>query len=223
MLLVERIEFALLVGIHERVLMEKGARDGRRPMRIIKDPSNDGLLPRSGFVQQIVQADAHTARRLSQALGNQRRQTTTKKADNEKPSHLCPFCKEEVKEAAIKCKHCNSSLPSKPRHGGTCPFCAERINSEAVKCRYCKSILLPFGASGEDYSSVSIKRLGSLPPIWESPFSQQRCIVRTYCESGKMHSIRCCATPDGQMKCGDPIQVGTCSEGGKYEMGYHEI
>ena len=32
--------------------LEKGARDGRRPMRIIEDCSDGGRLPRSGFVQQ---------------------------------------------------------------------------------------------------------------------------------------------------------------------------
>lgn len=155
-------------------------------------------------------------------LGNQRRQTVTKKADNEEPLHICPFCKEEVKEAAIKCKHCDSTLPSKPKHGGTCPFCAERINPEAVKCKHCKSILLPFGASDEEYPAISVKRRGSLPPIMQTTFSRQHCIVRTYCEDGTMYSIRCCATPDGLMKCGDPTPVGTCSEGGKYEMGYYE-
>ena len=37
---------------------KKGARDGRRPMRIIEDSLDDGFLPRSGFVQQLNPADA---------------------------------------------------------------------------------------------------------------------------------------------------------------------
>lgn len=29
-------------------------------------------------------------------------------------SKICPFCKEEVKKEAIKCKHCGEFFPSKP-------------------------------------------------------------------------------------------------------------
>jgi Double zinc ribbon len=55
---------------------------------------------------------------------------------------LCPFCKEEIKSDAVKCKHCGSRVtPERPAHGGICPYCKEEINPEATKCKHCKSTL----------------------------------------------------------------------------------
>jgi TM2 domain-containing membrane protein YozV len=34
---------------------------------------------------------------------------------------LCPFCKEEIKDEAIKCKHCGSMLVGEPSVAGTVP------------------------------------------------------------------------------------------------------
>ncbi|MGY0613666.1 double zinc ribbon domain-containing protein [Vibrio sp. FJH11] len=54
----------------------------------------------------------------------------------------CPFCKEEIKDGAIKCKHCGSKLASPgPDHKGTCPYCKESIKVDAIKCKHCKSNL----------------------------------------------------------------------------------
>jgi hypothetical protein len=57
-----------------------------------------------------------------------------------KPStRQCPFCKEDIKADAIRCKHCQATIPiEKPRHGGTCPFCKEKIHKEAIRCMHCK-------------------------------------------------------------------------------------
>src|SRR5262249_28450702 len=56
----------------------------------------------------------------------------------------CPFCKEDVKVDAIRCKHCQATIPAeKPSHGGICPFCKEQINPEAIRCMYCKADLAP--------------------------------------------------------------------------------
>jgi len=55
---------------------------------------------------------------------------------------ICPYCKEEIKADAIRCKHCRSSLaPEKPTHDGTCPYCKESIHVEAVKCKHCGSMV----------------------------------------------------------------------------------
>lgn len=54
----------------------------------------------------------------------------------------CPYCKEEIKAEAIKCKHCKSALaPARPTHGGTCPFCSEEVKPEAIKCKHCGSMI----------------------------------------------------------------------------------
>jgi hypothetical protein len=54
----------------------------------------------------------------------------------------CPYCKEEIKSDAIKCKHCGSRIaPERPGHEGVCPFCKEQIHPDAIKCKHCKSVL----------------------------------------------------------------------------------
>lgn len=78
----------------------------------------------------------------------------------------CPYCKEEIKAGAIKCKHCSSALAQdQPDHGGTCPLCKEKIKVDAIKCKHCKSILEPMHAGkggcgcGCDGAQVGARRL----------------------------------------------------------------
>jgi hypothetical protein len=60
----------------------------------------------------------------------------------------CPYCKEEIKPDAVKCKHCGSRLaPERPSHGGICPYCKEQVHPEAIKCKNCGSWI---GASATD-------------------------------------------------------------------------
>ena len=58
----------------------------------------------------------------------------------------CPFCKEEVKATATRCRHCQAALvPTTPDHGGICPFCKEEINVEAIRCKHCGADVLTRG------------------------------------------------------------------------------
>lgn len=63
--------------------------------------------------------------------------------NNEKNTcNTCPYCKEEIKPEAIKCKHCSSKLgKATPSHEGVCPFCKESIKPDAIKCKHCKTSL----------------------------------------------------------------------------------
>jgi hypothetical protein len=62
----------------------------------------------------------------------------------------CPFCKEEVKASAVRCKHCRSELPvTQSRHGGVCPYCKEDIMLNALKCKHCLSILSSGGPKNQ--------------------------------------------------------------------------
>jgi hypothetical protein len=61
----------------------------------------------------------------------------------------CPFCAEDILEAANKCKHCGADLnvpPAKPTRTETappvaktkpCPFCGEGVMLDAKKCKHC--------------------------------------------------------------------------------------
>ena len=54
----------------------------------------------------------------------------------------CPYCKESVKAAAVKCRYCGSRLtPVSSENKGICPFCREEIKPGALKCPHCKSML----------------------------------------------------------------------------------
>jgi len=64
--------------------------------------------------------------------------------DEKKRTRECPYCKEDIRADATKCKHCGSSvMPELPAHEGICPYCKEEINPEAIKCKHCKSMVGP--------------------------------------------------------------------------------
>ena len=69
----------------------------------------------------------------------------------------CPFCREEVKAEAVKCKHCGSALPqSTPGHEGICPWCKEEIHPEAVKCKHCRTMLGPISSMGASVTNDQV-------------------------------------------------------------------
>lgn len=56
----------------------------------------------------------------------------------------CPYCREEVKAEAVRCKHCHAAIRSaRPDHEGVCPLCKEEINAEAIRCKHCQADLAP--------------------------------------------------------------------------------
>lgn len=80
------------------------------------------------------------------------REVSVMSAADATDTRLCPYCKEEIKSEAVRCKHCGSSVaPEKPSHGGTCPYCKEPINEDAIKCKHCGSMVAQtttYAASG---------------------------------------------------------------------------
>ena len=64
--------------------------------------------------------------------------------DHEAETRECPYCKEDVKAGAIRCKHCHAQIaPVGPTHQGVCPFCKEDIKVDAIRCKHCHADLRP--------------------------------------------------------------------------------
>jgi hypothetical protein len=131
----------------------------------------------------------------------------TPRAESE--TRECPFCKEEIKSAAIKCKHCGSVLvDSRPQHGGTCPYCKETINAEAIKCKHCQSSLVdqvPSSSCGCAESRVGKSgsaRAAALSQPQRQGLFPVNCWFDCYWENGRRRCVVVCETVLLQ---GDPL------------------
>jgi hypothetical protein len=90
----------------------------------------------------------------------------------------CPFCKEEVKATALRCKHCQAALvPTRPEHGGVCPFCKEEINVEAVRCKHCHADLLARAIIIHASEAFSASGITSIDPSSTSSLGARGIII----------------------------------------------
>lgn len=98
----------------------------------------------------------------------------------EEATRVCPYCAEEIKSDAIKCKHCDSQItPTKPSHEGTCPYCKETIHTEAIKCKHCQSNLITVTAA-EPIEQGTMRGIGDAVARVTTFFGMKPC---TGCKS----------------------------------------
>lgn len=121
----------------------------------------------------------------------------------------CPFCKEEIKADAVKCKHCGSRIAAtQPEHGGVCPFCKESINPEAILCKHCKSNLRTkeCGCSNQSAYSERAQAFSFARPT-ASSFGGQRAMK---CDAGCVGSTLVCVCLVHIPGVGDGLVIYPC-------------
>jgi hypothetical protein len=114
----------------------------------------------------------------------------------------CPFCKEEIKAGAIKCKHCGSRVSAEgPAHGGTCPYCKEDIKPDAIKCKHCGSYVGPEQGALGPYASEGCSDCGdravAMQAIGTAPGFESACSQSCW--------LQCISSPPPGVPGGDPF------------------
>ena len=125
----------------------------------------------------------------------------------------CPYCKEDIKFNALKCKHCGSMLePELPDHGGVCPYCKEIIKSEAIKCKHCKSNLQKRPLSNFRPDHGNFPPDINLPPFEDWPIDEDAALeqCRYRCDGSVSKTqyrscMSCCRWGIGCLD--DPIRI----------------
>lgn len=132
---------------------------------------------------------------------------------------LCPLCRGEIIDGAIKCKHCGGMLNA-PQNGvlatsqpttKPCPYCLEQIHPEAIKCKHCGAMIPQDAISGGFSQAVGQQSAhGGGPVQYEVLYPGSYAMVRAKLKHGQ--TIK--AESDAMVAMSPTVDVQGKMEGG---------